>query len=109
MFMKQLNTQEKYGIFKMTPEILTTQEAAELLRFKPDKICQMANAGEIPGTKIGDDWRFVREDVIRCLSAKALSEQNIRKLTKTDVSTTQKGKPGRRGKNIIGPGGLLER
>ena len=45
-------------------EILTSEEAAEMFKVSVAYIRGMANAGEIPGTKLGDDWRFVRQDLI---------------------------------------------
>src|SRR3954453_8402304 len=41
-------------------EVLTLAEAAELLHVDQDVVEAMADAGELPGRKLGDDWRFSR-------------------------------------------------
>ncbi len=41
-------------------EVLTAQEAAELLRKHPNQIYELLNRGEIPGAKLGGTWRLSR-------------------------------------------------
>ena len=41
-------------------EVLTAEEAAVFLHFNPVTIRQKARLGEIPGRKIGKEWRFSR-------------------------------------------------
>src|SRR3954453_18515339 len=42
------------------PEVLTLPEAADLLQVSEDVVQGMAEAGEVPARKLGDDWRFSR-------------------------------------------------
>jgi excisionase family DNA binding protein len=42
------------------PDVLTAHEAAKLLQVDAETILAMAERGEIPARKIGDDWRFGR-------------------------------------------------
>ena len=49
------------------PAVLTVEEAAELLRVEPDVVRELADAGELPGRRIGDGWRFGREALLRWL------------------------------------------
>ena len=49
-------------------EVLTLGEAAELLRVDDDVLAAMANAGELPGRKLGDEWRFARAGLLRWLA-----------------------------------------
>src|SRR3954452_22228097 len=49
------------------PEVLTAEEAAELLRTDPATVIGMATDGTLPGRKLGDDWRFTREAIMRWL------------------------------------------
>ncbi|MFA5922305.1 MAG: helix-turn-helix domain-containing protein [Methylococcaceae bacterium] len=60
-------------------EILTADETAELFRVSTAYVRGLANSGEIPGTKLGDDWRFIRQDMIDYLSERAKREQKTRK------------------------------
>jgi excisionase family DNA binding protein len=48
-------------------EVLSLEDAAELLRVTPDDVQALAVAGEIPGRKIGESWRFSRLAVLRWL------------------------------------------
>ncbi len=42
------------------PELLTTKEAAVLLRVEIDTLRRLAKAGQVPGVKVGGDWRFFK-------------------------------------------------
>lgn len=45
------------------PEILTLQQAAEMLQISERTIQRMLKKGEIPGTQIGGQWRFDRDQL----------------------------------------------
>jgi len=45
------------------PDIMTAKEVAEYLRLGLMTVYNLANAGVIPGTKLGRCWRFKREDI----------------------------------------------
>ena len=49
------------------PEVLTLVQAAELLQLEPDAVAELAAAGEIPGRRIGEEWRFSRAAVLAWL------------------------------------------
>ena len=51
------------------PEVLTLEEAAELLRLGPAAARAAADAGEIPGRRIGGRWRFSRRRLVEWLEA----------------------------------------
>jgi len=44
-------------------KLITVQEAAEILRLHPRTVMNMAKRGELPGSKIGKQWRFDLEAV----------------------------------------------
>lgn len=48
-------------------EVLTAEEAAEFLHFNPVTIRLKARSGEIPGRKIGKEWRFSRRRLLEWL------------------------------------------
>jgi excisionase family DNA binding protein len=50
-------------------DVLTTEEAAELLRSDVATVTAMAEDGTLPGRKVGDDWRFARAAILRWLGA----------------------------------------
>ncbi|WP_084310954.1 helix-turn-helix domain-containing protein [Phycicoccus elongatus] len=45
-------------------EVLTTDEAAALLRVSTKTVLSLANSGALPGEKVGRAWRFLRSDVL---------------------------------------------
>ena len=45
-------------------EVLTVDGAAEFLGMSPYTIREMARRGDLPGRKIGKEWRFLREALV---------------------------------------------
>ena len=45
-------------------EVLTLDQAAELLQFHPNTIRQQAQAGKLPGSHIAGAWRFRRSALL---------------------------------------------
>ena len=45
-------------------EVLTTDEAADLLRVSTKTVLSLAREGILPGDKVGRAWRFLRSDVL---------------------------------------------
>jgi excisionase family DNA binding protein len=50
-------------------DVLTAEEAADLLRSDAATVISMAEDGTLPGRKVGDDWRFARAAILRWLGA----------------------------------------
>lgn len=44
-------------------EILTVMEVARFLRVPKSTIYKLARVGELPASKIGKHWRFLRRDI----------------------------------------------
>jgi excisionase family DNA binding protein len=44
-------------------EILTVQEVARFLRVPKSTVYKLARIGELPASKIGKHWRFLRRDI----------------------------------------------
>lgn len=47
--------------------VLTPAAAADLLQVSEDDVRRLAEAGELPGRRVGDEWRFSREALLRWL------------------------------------------
>jgi len=47
----------------MTAEVPTAKEAAEFLRVSENTVKAKARAGQIPGAKVGKEWRFRKADL----------------------------------------------
>jgi excisionase family DNA binding protein len=53
------------------PEVLTLEQLAELLSLEVEATRGLAEAGELPGRKLGEEWRFSRRAIIAWLSGDA--------------------------------------
>ena len=53
-----------YGKMAEEHEVLTTEEAAALLRVSTKTVLSLARTGTLPGEKVGRAWRFLRTDVL---------------------------------------------
>lgn len=51
------------------PAVLTTAEAAELLRVAERDVVGLAESGELPGRRVGDGWRFSRGALLEWLGS----------------------------------------
>ena len=52
-------------------EILTAEEVAKYLRIHPYTVKRLARTGKLPGFKVGGQWRFSSERIIKLQSAKS--------------------------------------
>ena len=57
--------------------LLTTDEAAALLKIHPKTVQRMARMGKIPGHRIGDLWRFRASELDQILNAELSSESPL--------------------------------
>jgi excisionase family DNA binding protein len=49
-------------------DVLTPEQAAELLQVTEDEVVELAQAGKLPGRRIGAAWRFSRPALIAWLA-----------------------------------------
>jgi excisionase family DNA binding protein len=52
------------------PDVLTLEQAAALLQVDAAEVAALAEAGELPGRRIGGDWRFPRAALLEWLAAR---------------------------------------
>lgn len=72
----------------MQTNILTVSELAEYLKLSRAKVYQMAQRGELPGTRLGTHWRF-RKDLID----RWLEEQMIHNRQGLSADSSVRGTP----------------
>lgn len=58
-------------------EVLNSEEAADLLGVKPLTIRTYARQGVIPGKKLGNEWRFVKHDLLAWLRGMEVEAANL--------------------------------
>lgn len=51
------------GVAAMDHEILTVMDVAQFLRVPKSTVYKLARLGELPASKIGKHWRFLRRDL----------------------------------------------
>ncbi len=57
---------------EFSPRVMTVKELSEYLRVHPSTIHKLLKRGELPGFRVGSDWRFHIEQIDRsCLGLKA--------------------------------------
>ena len=56
------------------PEVLTAAQLADLLQVEEETVVELAEKEELPGRKIGDEWRFSRAAVLAWLGEEAGDE-----------------------------------
>jgi excisionase family DNA binding protein len=61
-------------------EVVTAEEAAELLRVSVKTVLALARAGALPGEKVGRAWRFVRADLLDYVRGQAHDGPNAASL-----------------------------
>jgi excisionase family DNA binding protein len=50
------------------PEVMTAEQAAQLLQLEVAVVLALAESGELPGRKLGTQWRFSRTAVLAWLA-----------------------------------------
>ncbi len=53
-------------------EVLTREQAAELLQIHPDILVRYVRNESLPAQKIGPEWRFMRSELLAWLEARAV-------------------------------------
>ncbi|MCE9576968.1 MAG: helix-turn-helix domain-containing protein [Deltaproteobacteria bacterium] len=51
------------------PEVMSAEQAAQLLQIEEALVIELAEAGTLPGRKLGAVWRFARAALVAWLSA----------------------------------------
>ena len=71
-------------------ETLGIEEAAALLRADTSTVMQFARRGDLPGTRIGKGWVFLREDVMAFLRQQIAidTEERRRQASRAAIATS---------------------
>jgi excisionase family DNA binding protein len=56
------------------PEVLTPAQLAGLLQVDEEVVVELAERGEVPGRKVGEEWRFSRTAVLAWLGEEPADE-----------------------------------
>ena len=72
------------------PDVLTAEEAADLLRLDPAELCRLAAAGRVPGRQFGDNWRFSRLALMRYIEGAESRDALRRACSAAEAATRAK-------------------
>ena len=86
--MAQRRTKNRPRSVTQDKEILNAQEAAIVLGISERLLLRLARDGEIPGKKLGREWRFLRSAIRNSLSGQADEDELMRALSKSRVKFT---------------------
>jgi excisionase family DNA binding protein len=50
------------------PEVLTAEQAGQLLQLPPEMVIGLAGSGELPGRRLGGEWRFSKAGLLAWLA-----------------------------------------
>jgi excisionase family DNA binding protein len=64
-------------------DILTVKELCELLRIHPSTLYKLLRQGKIPSFRVGNEWRFRKDAIMRWLSEKSEGASKVRKVIDT--------------------------
>jgi excisionase family DNA binding protein len=67
-------------------EILTVKELCDLLRSHPSTVYNLARRGQIPGFRVGTDWRFRKDAIERWMTEQTIYAQGVRKVIETGAN-----------------------
>lgn len=67
-------------------ETLDLHGVASLCKAEPETIAQYARSGELPGTKMGKSWVFLRDDVLSFLRKRIAEETELRRVKTTGAT-----------------------
>ena len=56
------------------PEIMNAEQAGQFLQLEKKNVVELAEAGKLPGKKLGPVWRFAREALVAWLSSPDIQE-----------------------------------
>ena len=67
-------------------EILTVKEICELLRVHPTTVYKLIRQGKIPSFRIGSEWRFRKDLILRWLAKQSMYAWELGKVIESGVN-----------------------
>jgi excisionase family DNA binding protein len=61
-------------------DILTLKELSDLLRVCPSTVYKLVREGKIPSFRVGNEWRFRRDVILRWIAERSSAAQQVRKV-----------------------------
>ena len=55
--------------------LLSLREAAAFLRLHPKTVLVLVNSGQVPASRFGRKWLFVRDDLVQCVRSRYVQQE----------------------------------
>lgn len=68
-------SEEKTKTSESFPTVMTVNQVAEYLQVSRRTVYSMAAAGDLPGKKVGEQWRFFKPELDRWLAQESNVDQ----------------------------------
>jgi PTS system nitrogen regulatory IIA component len=75
----------------MTPDVLTGDEVAKLLRVSRDTVYRLATRGQLPARKVGRIWRFSKDAIRKYVEGESAVGQAGRAANGKDPGAANSG------------------
>jgi excisionase family DNA binding protein len=67
-------------------EVLTVKDVCDLLRVHPTTLYKMARQGKIPSSRVGTEWRFRKDAILRWMAEKSTHARQVRATVNSRVN-----------------------
>ena len=67
-------------------EVLTVKDVCNLLQVHPTTLYKMVKQGKIPAFRIGSDWRFRKDAIVRWMAEKSMYAWQVRAAVDSGVN-----------------------
>ena len=67
-------------------EVLTVKEVCDLLRVHPSTLYKMVRQAKIPAFRIGTEWRFRKDAILRWMVEKSMHARQVRAAVDSSVN-----------------------
>ena len=67
-------------------EVLTVEDVCDLLRVHPNTLYKMARQGKIPSFRVGTEWRFRKDAILRWMAEKSAHVRQVRAAVNSRVN-----------------------
>lgn len=74
-------------------DILTVREICDLFQVHPSTLYKMIKQGKIPAFRIGSEWRFRKDVIMRWMAQWSMETQQVKKVIDTGVDGEARHRP----------------
>ena len=77
-------------------EVLTVKDICDLFRVHPSTVHRLSREGKIPRFRVGNEWRFRKDVILRWMVEKTMYSSQIRKVAHSSRDGEPAGSGGRK-------------